>query len=260
MALDMASRADLASEPKRASTLRGLWAALALTTFAADISALSRVLAENDTPRAEAAAHYDAARAHIAELEQQIAASDDPFGHPLMSIASYDAAIAGKGRERDLARRSGVRAWRILRLEAQVTSLTAERAAAVQADGWREEHDRLLRQPMAHAARPSVGAVEFLPVATILTGALQDGQRALGQSPQIQVSPEDIRGGMAWVATFAMKLMLTLGIWVGLQRSPLNAPFAPVDAAAGRAPTAPATRMQPRGRQAVFQRHMRFGR
>lgn len=224
VALDMASRADLAQEPKRASTLRALWAVLALTTFSADLSALSQVLREGDAPRAAMAAQFDANQAHISDLETRIDRADDPFDNELLSVAAYDAAIDGKEVEIATARSGRARMWRLLQLQDQLTDLQTARAAAVEVAGWQSELDRLRRAPEIHATRPETGAVEFEPFAEMATGVVQNVQRMAGQRANARVAPEEVRASMAWVATIAMKLMLTFGVWVGLQRGRGTAP------------------------------------
>jgi hypothetical protein len=218
VALDMASRADFANEKTRANTLRGLWAALALTTFTADINALSNVLRESDRPRLEAAARFDANLARITGLEQAIDRADDAFAHPLMSVPAYDAAIAGKERELHTARAENARIWRILALERERTGLQAERAAAQEISRLQAELNAARSAPETHQARPAADAEEFAPLAATATEIARQAQRAVGQTPNAAVSGAEVRDAMAWVATIAMKLMLTFGIWVGLQR------------------------------------------
>lgn len=218
VALDMASRADLNQEPKRAHSLRALWCVLALSTFTADLNALSGVLREGDAPREQAAAAYDASQARIHDLEERIDRADHPFNNALLSVAAYDAAIAGKENELATARASRARMWRILELQGKLTDLQTARAAAVEVARWQTELAQAREAPAAHAERPETGAVEFAPFAAIITDLAQNVQRATGQAPTAMVSPESVREGMGWVAAIAMKLMLTFGVWVGLQR------------------------------------------
>lgn len=218
VALDMASRADLNDEHKRATGLRALWCVLALSTFTADINALSGVLREGDAPRIEAAAAFDANQARIADLEARIDRADDPFDNELLGVSAYEAAIEGKEGELATARASRARMWRILELQRQLTELQTARAAAVEVSAWQTELERERRTPATHAPRPETGAVEFAPFADMLTSAGRKLQEATGQPQTATVQPEEVRAGMAWVATIAMKLMLTFGVWVGLQR------------------------------------------
>lgn len=218
VALDMASRADLNDEHKRAGGLRALWCVLALSTFTADINALSSVLREGDGARLEAAAAFDANQARISDLETRIDRADDPFDNQLLSVGAYDAAIEGKETELATARASRARMWRILDLQRQLTELQTARAAASDVAVWQSELDQAREAPATHALRPDTGAVEFAPFADMMTGLARGAQRAAGQQETANVEPEDVRAGMAWVATLAMKLMLTFGVWVGLQR------------------------------------------
>lgn len=218
VALDMASRADLNQEHKRATGLRALWCVLALSTFTADINALSGVLREGDAPRIEAAAAFDANQAHITDLETRIDRADDPFDNELLSVSAYDAALNGKEDELATARASRARMWRILELQRQLTELQTARAAAVEIATWQSELEQVRQAPATHAPRPETGAVEFAPFADMLTSAGRKVQEVTGQAQTASVRPEDVRAGMAWVATIAMKLMLTFGVWVGLQR------------------------------------------
>lgn len=218
VALDMASRADLNDEHKRAGGLRALWCVLALSTFTADINALSSVLREGDGARLEAAAAFDANQARISDLETRIDRADDPFDNQLLSVGAYDAAIEGKETELATARASRARMWRILDLQRQLTELQTARAAAGDVAAWQSELDEARETPAAHAPRPDTSAVEFAPFADMMTGLARGAQRATGQQETAKVEPEDVRAGMAWVATLAMKLMLTFGVWVGLQR------------------------------------------
>ncbi|MBN8605724.1 MAG: hypothetical protein J0L81_02295 [Caulobacterales bacterium] len=218
VALDMASRADLNQEHKRATGLRALWCVLALSTFTADINALSGVLREGDAPRIQAAAAFDANQARITDLETRIDRADDPFDNELLSVTAYDAAINGKEGELATARASRARMWRILELQRQLTELQTARAAAVEVATWQTELEQERRAPATHAPRPETGAVEFAPFADMLTSAGRKVQEVTGQPQTASVQPEDVRAGMAWVATIAMKLMLTFGVWVGLQR------------------------------------------
>lgn len=219
VALDMASRAQLANEPRRADALRALWFGLALTTFTADISALSRVLRDGDAARAVAVATYDAQQTELQELNRQIDVADDPYDNTLLSVAAYEAAIAGKQREIASARRDGARGSQRLRLEAELTELQTARATAIDVAGWQERRAEILATPAIHAARPATGPEQFQPIAEMMTGVAQSTERALGRRPQANVTAEDVRSTMAWVSTIAMKLMLTFGIWVGLQRT-----------------------------------------
>lgn len=218
VALDMASRADLNQEHKRATGLRALWCVLALSTFTADINALSGVLREGDAPRIQAAAAFDANQARITDLEARIDRADDPFDNELLSVSAYDAAINGKEDELATARASRARMWRILELQRQLTELQTARAAAVEVAAWQMELERERQAPATHAPRPETAAVEFAPFADMLTSAGRKVQQATGQPQTASVQPEEVRAGMAWVATIAMKLMLTFGVWVGLQR------------------------------------------
>lgn len=218
VALDMASRADLTEEHKRATGLRALWCVLALSTFTADINALSGVLREGDAPRIEAAAAFDANQARITDLETRIDRADDPFDNELLSVSAYDAALEGKEAELATARASRARMWRILELQRQLTELQTARAAAVEVAAWQTELQQERQAPATHAPRPETGAVEFAPFADMLTSAGRKVQEITGQPETASVKPEDVRAGMAWVATVAMKLMLTFGVWVGLQR------------------------------------------
>ena len=219
VALDMASRADLASEHKRAHTLRALWAVLAVTTFTADISALSRVLQDGDGARSAAVATYDARQSELTELARKIDLADDPYQNNLRSVAAYDAAIAGKTREIASARADGAPGSQRRRLEAELTELQAARAAANEVAGWQAQREALLADPAIHAARPETGPVEFQPFAAMTTKFVQSIEEATGQATRTEVTSEDVRTAMAWIATIAMKLMLTFGVWVGLQRT-----------------------------------------
>ncbi len=270
VALDMASRADLNQEHKRAGSLRALWCVLALSTFTADINALSGVLSESDDTRIEAAAAFDANQARIRDLETRIDRADDPFDNALLSVAAYDAAINGKEDELATARASRARMWRILELQSQLTDLQTARAAAAEVSAWQTELERERQQPEAHAPRPETSAVEFAPFADIATGFVQNVQSATGQAPTANITPEDVRATMGWVAAIAMKLMLTFGVWVGLQRGrgtePLRDPERPASEGEPRAPrptSAPALPAKARKAPSVTtfsRRNQRFGR
>lgn len=241
VALDMASRADLGSEQKRANTLRALWMVLAVTTFTADINALSGVLRDGDGARTAAAAAYDAQQSRLEDLELRIESADDPYDERLLSVAAYDASIAGKRREIATARRDGARSSQLRRLEAELTAYQTARATAVEVAAWEAERERLRATPTLHAPRPATGPTEFQPFAEMMTATLQSAERAMGRAPRAEVSSEDVRSTMAWVATVAMKLMLTFGVWGGLARGrETSAPqqSAP-QADSPRAPTAP---------------------
>lgn len=247
VALDMASRADLNQEHKRATGLRALWCVLALSTFTADINALSGVLREGDAPRIQAAAAFDANQARITDLETRIDRADDPFDNELLSVSAYDAAINGKEDELATARASRARMWRVLELQRQLTELQTARAAAVEVAAWQMELERERRAPATHAPRPETGAVEFAPFADMLTSAGRKVQEATGQPQTASVQPEEVRAGMAWVATIAMKLMLTFGVWVGLQRGRGSQSPSARDPEQGEAPAndAPADKKAP---------------
>lgn len=219
VALDMASRADLAEEPKRANTLRSLWFALAVTTFAADINALSRVLRDGDEVRASAAAAYDARQSELRDLERRIEAADDPYAENLLTVTAYDAAIRGKQREIASALTDGAPGSQRRRLDAELTELQTARATAAEVDTWEARRTELLAMPATHAERPETHATEFEPFADLATGLVQSAERSMGRPARTEITPEDVRASMAWIATIAMKLMLTFGIWVGLQRS-----------------------------------------
>lgn len=218
VALDMASRADMADEHKRANTLRALWMVLAVTTFTADINALSGVLRDGDGARTEAAAAYDAEQARLRDLERRIEAADNPYDERLLSVAAYDASMTGKRREIATARRDGARSSQLRRLEAELTHLQTAQATAVEVAAWEAERERLRAMPSLHAPRPATGPQEFQPFAELMTTTLRATERALGRAPNAEVSAEDVRSSMAWVATIAMKLMLTFGVWGGLSR------------------------------------------
>lgn len=219
VALDMASRADLASEATRASTLRALWVVLAMTTFTADINALSRVLREGDDVRAEAAATYDARQARLARIEARIEAADDPFDDELLSASAYAAAIAGKEREIAAARHDGAPGSQRRRLEHELTVLQSAQATALEVASLEAERAAMLEDPATHRDRPPVGPEEFAPLAAMATDAINGARGLFGVPERVEVSAEDVRAGMSWVATIAMKLMLTFGVWSGLQRS-----------------------------------------
>jgi hypothetical protein len=270
VALDMASRADLTQEHKRAHALRALWCVLALSTSTADINALSGVLREGDAGRDAVAAAYDARQARIAELEDQIDEADDPFDNELLSVAAYDAAIEGKRSEIATARAGRARMWRVLDLERQLTDLQTARAAAAEVDAWQADLTALRQSPLTHEERPATGAVEFAPFAEMLQGMVRQGQRVVGQAPTAEVRGEDVRAGMVWIATVAMKLMLTFGVWVGLQRgrgtAPAPAPAIDKPEPQSSAPqqrinTAAAPPQRPRKNVTTFsRRNQRFGR
>ena len=239
VALDMASRADLASEKTRASTLRALWLVLAMTTFTADINALSRVLRDGDERRAEAAAAHDAAHARLAVLTERIAAADDPFDDALLSPNAYAAAIAGKEREIAAARHDGAPGSQRRRLEHELTVLQSARATALEVESMEAEREALLAAPSTHRERPSVGAAEFTPLAEMATDGVNAARALVGAPTNVEIEPEDVRAGMSWVATIAMKLMLTFGVWGGLQRSRQSLSGAPEDTPAQSKPTNP---------------------
>ncbi|MFZ4602985.1 MAG: hypothetical protein ACOYM8_11055 [Caulobacterales bacterium] len=219
VALDMASRADLAEERKRATTLRTLWAVLAVSTFTADISALSRVLQDGDAARNAAIAAYEARQSQVTELARKIDQADDPYDNRLRSVVAYEAAINGKQREIGSARQDGAPGSQRRRLEAELTDLQAARAAAAEVAAWQSQRDALLADPASHAAKPQAGPVEFQPFAALATRFAQSIEQATGRPPTTEVTGEDVRTAMAWIATIAMKLMLTFGVWVGLQRT-----------------------------------------
>lgn len=211
VALDMVSRADLTEERKRASALRALWAVLAVSTFTADISALSRVLQDGDAARSAAIAAYEARQSAVSELERKIDAADDPYDDHLRSVAAYEASIRGKTREIASARNDGAPGSQRRRLEAELTDLQAARAAAAEVATWQAQRDAMLADPASHAKKPPSGAVEFQPIAATATRFAQSVERMTGKPATTDITGEDVRTTMAWIATIAMKLMLTFG-------------------------------------------------
>jgi hypothetical protein len=143
--------------------------------------------------------------------------------------------------------------------------LSAERVAAAEIAGYRAELAAARETPATHAPRPVTGAVEFAPIAAMLTDALQQGQRVIGREPDAAITPEAVRGGMVWVATIAMKLMLTFGVWVGLQRGRGTGPTPIPDTARpiidAVAPALAPRQAARRSQSAVFSKNgRRFGR
>lgn len=218
VALDMASRAALQSEQTRANTLRAMWLSLAVLNLGIDVNALSRVLQTVELTRADDVAAYEAGEARARELRSLIDEADDPLpGGRLLPVNAYDAALRSKQREIELAIRAPM--WRQRQLEREKGALETAREVARQVDGWRMELTALTATPETAEARPQEGALEFAPLAAALTQTTHAFERALGdQQPRSAVTPEQVRNGIAVAASIAMKIMLTFGIWAGLDR------------------------------------------
>lgn len=218
VALDMASRAALRDEKARAHTLRAMWVSLAVLNLAVDVNALSRVLQTVEHSRAEDMAAYQAREARIQELRGLIDAADDPFPDGrLLTPEAYDAALASKDREIALAQLAPL--WRQRRLERERGDIEVAWRMALQVAAWRTELDQMTTTPADAAPPPRTGALEFAPLAGALTAASQGVERAFGaEHPSSTITPEQVRGAVAIVASIAMKVMLTLGVWAGLER------------------------------------------
>lgn len=235
VALDMASRRAIARDYTAANTLRALWLGLALTNFTADVNALSRVLQSGEAERAEDIAAYEARERDMAALRRQIDEADDdlPEGR-LLSVAAYDQLIASKQREAEISRQSP--RWIQRRIEEERGALEAARAVAVQVETWQAELRDLEHTPEAERGAPARGAVEFAPLAEVLTGATRAVTAPFGGGDET-ITPEQVRTGVAVAATIMMKLLLTFGVFVGLERSRLPAP--------AMAPPSAPTRQEP---------------
>lgn len=218
VALHMAGSAALNKEKARANTLRAMWLSLAMLNLAVDVNALSRVLQTVEATRAEDMAAFQAREARAAELRSLIDAADDPFPDGiLLTVEAYDAALASKDREIGLARTAPL--WRQRRLERERGDIEVARQMAAQVAAWRSELDGLNPSPDVSPPPPRTGALEFAPLANALTAGAHTVERALGaRAPRTQISPEQVRGGVAIAASIVMKIMLTLGVWAGLER------------------------------------------
>jgi hypothetical protein len=218
VALDMASRRALKSDKVAANTLRAMWVGLALTNFAADVNALSRVLESNEAPRAAIAAQQDARAMRIRELDELIAGAREPDGDPLLTVNAYTPLLESKDREVALSTRSP--RWVQRRLEEERGQLAAAQETARQVEGWRAERARLRAAEAEAAPQAQTGALEFEPLARSLTGAVQGLERGFGDvTRETQITGEDVRNGMAVAASLLMKALLTFGLFVGLERA-----------------------------------------
>lgn len=217
VALDMGSRAGVNGEHIRANALRAMWLALATVNLAVDVNALSRVLSHNDGDRAVVTGQGQEREAKIAALDVRIGDAAKPFGHPLLPSASYDERIASKGREIAATPESHLTVRR--RLEDERGGLQAERAAALAMEGLITERDNL--KVTAASTAPVVEAAEFAPLAKALTGLAHTVHAV---KPTEEITPAQAREGVAISASVVMKLMLTFGIWAGLERRRRPAP------------------------------------
>jgi hypothetical protein len=253
VALDMASRAALQSEQTRANTLRAMWLSLAVLNLGIDVNALSRVLQTVELTRADDMAAYEARETRARDLRILIDEADDPLpGGRLLPIDAYDAALQSKQREIELAVRAPM--WRQRQLERERGALETGREVARQVAGWRTELTTLTATPETAEARPQAGAVEFAPLAAALTQTTHAVERAFGnQRARSEITPEQVRNGIALAASIAMKIMLTFGVWAGLERGAIGSP-APSDAP----PSSPRLLLEPppQRRRPV----LRFGR
>lgn len=246
VALDMGSRAALQGEQTRANTLRAMWLSFALLNLGVDINALSRVLQTVEVARADEAAAIGAGAERARELRTLIDEADDPFPQGrLLTVEAYDVALRSKDREIELAERAP--RWRQRQLERERGALETARASAAQVATWRTELTALVATPEAAEAPPPSGAAEFEPLARVLstlTGA--------------RVGGEDVRTTLSIAAVIAMKIMLTLGIWAGLDRRGPTQPKANADAAVP-APRPVLALPAPRRGAATIQRFGRNG-
>ena len=218
VALDMASRRALKGDAVAANTLRAMWVGLALTNFAADVNALSRVLESNEAPRAALMAQRQERHARARELDGLIAAAHEPDGDALLTVPAYDGLIQSKAREAELSTRSP--RWVQRRIEGEKGELVAAREIARQVDTWRTERATLRTQGADAAPAPARGALEFEPLAHALTTGARAVERGLGtQELQTEVTGEGVRNGMAIAAALLMKTLLTFGLFVGLERT-----------------------------------------
>lgn len=209
VALDMASRAALQDEKARAATLRAIWVSLALLNFAVDVNALSRVLRTQEETRLGQVAAYEALQTESRRLEARIGSAEAGFDDTLLPIAAYDQAIASKKQEIALAARAA--GWRKRQLERERGELETARAVAVQVAEWRRELATIEAQSLK--SRPiGEGAGAFKPLGDALSGAMQ------AAGVEHAVTPEEARDGIVVAAALAMKILLTLGVWAGLER------------------------------------------
>lgn len=205
--LQMASRAAGRGEEGKARTWRGAWAAFALLNLSVDVSALSKLLQEGGQAQAEALAQYQAREAERRDLQTKIDRADDPFGASwLGSIAAYDTAIEAKEAEIDARPHAGER-WHGARAR-ELGELQTARAVAVQIAAWEAERDALVDGADTVAPPPDAGA-EF-----------QSLEFAIDKIPGVDVTPEQIRNGLALGLALSLKLALTLAAWVGMAARP----------------------------------------
>jgi hypothetical protein len=261
VALDMASRRAIARDYTAANTLRALWLGLALTNFAADVNALSRVLQAGEVERAQDIAAYEARQREMAALRQQIDAADDdlPDGR-LLSVAAYDSLIASKAREAEISQHSP--RWIQRRIEEERGALEAARQVALQVAAWETQLRDMEHAPETTRAAPEAGAIEFAPLASVLTGVARSATAPFGGA-ETTITPEQVRSGVAVAATIMMKLLLTFGVFVGLERSRHPYPERPSTPQAPPAEERPATaRVQRPARSSAAQvvRFTRAGR
>jgi hypothetical protein len=218
VALDMASRRAIKGDKVAANTLRAMWVGLALTNFAADVNALSRVLESNEAPRAALVAQHQERQARAHELDGLIAAAREPDGDPLLTIPAYDGLLQSKAREAELSTRSP--RWVQRRIESERGEIVAAREIARQVETWRNERATLRTQGVDAPPTTPSGALEFEPLAQALTASVHAVERSFGNSnPQTDITGESVRNGMAIAAALLMKALLTFGLFVGLERT-----------------------------------------
>jgi hypothetical protein len=216
VALDMASRAALQREPVKANTLRAMWVSLALINLAVDVNALSRVLAAKDVARETEIAAYDARLAQRDALKDRIAKAEAPYAGKLLPVSGYAAALVSKDAEIALAAKAP--AWRQRALERERGEIETRKAVALEIAQLQTQLDAM-EKARGEGPKPTADAAEFAPLAKTLTGAAQSMERMTGsKDPQAQVTSEDVRAGVAVAAAIVMKIMLTAGVWVGLDR------------------------------------------
>jgi hypothetical protein len=265
VALDMASRRAIKGDKVAANTLRAMWVGLALTNFAADVNALSRVLESNEAPRAALVAQHHERQVRAQELDGLIAAAREPDGDALLTIAAYDGLIESKAREAEMSTLSP--RWVQRRIEGERGELVAAREIARQVDTWRSERATLRTQGADSPPTTPHGALEFEPLAHALTASVHAVERSLGSpNPQTEITGESVRNGMAIAAALLMKALLTFGLFVGLERArqpaatPKPTPLREPQSPQRQGPTVERPLPTPHRRRTTAQPVRRFGR
>lgn len=208
VALDMASRAWLRDDRVRAGVLGVMWFWFAGLNLGADANSFTRVLEARDTSRAIILTEQTTDAAQRKRIADDILKAEQAYRDPLLTIGAYDAKLVAKDREIALA--SSAPNWRQRQLERERGEILARRAAVAEING-KKETLAALERAAAEVAPPNPEAAEFQPLADAI------GLLPFADKPKA----EDVRAGAAILGILAMKLLLTLGIWAGLERSRL---------------------------------------